>query len=335
MSCRSRLSHQAGFSLVELMVALVINLLVIAGASELLANNRRTYRVDEANANMQDAMRFGHYLISGTIREAGFGCLGSISNVVNTLNDSTDLDYDFEDSIQGYDSDTGYPDEVASDVVSGSDVLVIRSGYGTQVSLESEMPDSSAVLKTTALESSPISTGDIVVLTDCSSAAIFQVTNYTDANGNIVHNTGNSVEPGNATKSFNHSYSAGSQVLKIHSVVYYLTDNEDGQRVLIERSNESGTVSLNEMVIGIEDMQITYGVDTDASDGVDEYVEAGDITDWNDVLSIRVALLMTSTEDNLTIEKQTYDFNGTTVTATDNRIYRSLSFVTALRNRTE
>jgi hypothetical protein len=47
---------------------------------------------------------------------------------------------------------------------------------------------------------------------------------------------------------------------------------------------------------GVEDMEILYGVDTDADGVANRYVVAASVTDWAVVVSARVALLVNSVE---------------------------------------
>lgn len=47
---------------------------------------------------------------------------------------------------------------------------------------------------------------------------------------------------------------------------------------------------------GIEDMQILYGIDSDADDVANRYVLESNVTNWSDVVSIRVSLLVNSVE---------------------------------------
>ena len=54
-----------------------------------------------------------------------------------------------------------------------------------------------------------------------------------------------------------------------------------------DRANE-------ELAEGIEDMQITYGVDTNNDKAVDQYVTANAVADWATVLSVRISLLLAS-----------------------------------------
>ena len=44
---------------------------------------------------------------------------------------------------------------------------------------------------------------------------------------------------------------------------------------------------VEELVEGVEDMQLLYGVDEDENGGVDRYQDASEVADWNDVVSVR------------------------------------------------
>lgn len=323
-----------GFSLVELMISLLLGVIVVGALVGFLHGSKRSWRLDDAVARIQEDARLVHYNLALDVREAGFGCLDNVTNIVSTLNSGSDIDFNFDNVIEGYDSATGYPDTIAASVVSGTDVLVIRGTYGSEVSLETEMPDTSAVLKTTVMDPAPITTDDIVLLTDCNSAAIFQVTNYTDANGNIVHNTGSGT-PGNSTKSFGHKYVAGSQVIKVHSTSYYIGTSDYGEPALIRRVNDSGTAEETLIAEGVEDMQLMFGMNTDGISGVDGYYEASQVSDWDDVVSVRFNLLLRSLEDNVLDDDQSYRFNDTDVTATDHYLRRPLGFVVTVRGQAE
>lgn len=86
MSPNKRLTHhsQKGFTLIELMVALVLGLLVTAAAIQLFVGGFLTSRMQEANAELQNSGVFGLDFISKDIRLTNFG------NVVRPdLNDQT------------------------------------------------------------------------------------------------------------------------------------------------------------------------------------------------------------------------------------------------------
>ncbi|MDT8372197.1 MAG: PilW family protein, partial [Gammaproteobacteria bacterium] len=60
-----------------------------------------------------------------------------------------------------------------------------------------------------------------------------------------------------------------------------------------------------ELIEGIENMQILYGEDTDADNTANYYVPAGTGgLNMNQVVSIRISLLVRSMDDNLTSEPE-------------------------------
>ena len=83
----------AGLSLIELMVALVLGLLVVAAAIGIFLSNRQTYRTTESVGRVQESARVAFELMARDVREAGgnacnaSGESGSIAGVplVNVL----------------------------------------------------------------------------------------------------------------------------------------------------------------------------------------------------------------------------------------------------------
>ena len=87
------------------------------------------------------------------------------------------------------------------------------------------------------------------------------------------------------------------------------------------------------LVEGIENMQILYGEDTDADNTPDYYVDAATVVDMNNVVSVRVSLLVTSIDDNLIPQPRTYIYNGVSTTPIDRRIRKVFTSTIVLRNR--
>jgi len=100
----------------------------------------------------------------------------------------------------------------------------------------------------------------------------------------------------------------------------------------INGSNElvCGNGTTTAVLFGdIENMQITYGIDTTGDSAADSYVDAP--ANINQVVAIRVALLLRS-RDGASPVKQTYTYNGSPVTATDNRLRQEFVTTYTLRN---
>ncbi|MDT8363984.1 MAG: PilW family protein [Nitrosomonas sp.] len=331
--------QQQGLTLVEIMVALTIGMVLLGGVITILVSSQQTYRVNEALARIQENARFAFQLLSRDIRMAGYmGCVGEGTVPVNTLNNATDYLWNFGQPIQGYEATASgwmpapLPTEITSPL-GGRDILILRGVDGPDTPVISHPAGGvdgpgSADLKVTV--DSGLQDNDIVLVTDCLAAAIFQITNINTSAGqdNVVHNTGTGA-PGNATKNLGQSFKDG-EVVRISTRSYYVRTNSGGNAALYWKR---GNAAAEELVEGVENMQIDYGVDTDGNRAADVYQTADLVVDWENVVSVRINLLMQSTEDNITSQPQTYTFNGTVTTPTDRRLRKTYSTVIALRNR--
>jgi type IV pilus assembly protein PilW len=332
---------QRGLTLVELMVAMVIGLALIAGVTELFITNKQTYRLTDASSRIQESARFTFRFLTKDVRMAGYnGCAGEAMTVTNTLNDSSSFLYDFGTSVQGFEATSGsaWTPTVPTAITSpkgGSDILTVRGIFGDGVDITGQPSNSgdcnnsashTAVLKVS--DASSLDAGDIVIAGNCSRASILQITNV-NAGSNVVHNTGGAHVPGNKTKDLAACYAGNGQMFKISTLVFYVRNNPDGNPSLYRNDEE--------LVEGVENMQVEYGVGSGATNLVDQFLTADNVTaaDWPNVISVRLNLLMRSIEENITTAPQTYTFNGASVTADsdDKKLYRTYTTTIAIRNR--
>jgi len=121
-------------------------------------------------------------------------------------------------------------------------------------------------------------------------------------------------------------------------VVYFIAPGADTDGALwVADLNALSALPLTatELVPDIEAMQILYGVDTNKTQNVANYVTADQVTDFNAVMSIKVALLAASAPGsaNPPAVALTYNLLGTTVTAPIDRRSRQVFEETiAVRN---
>lgn len=337
-----KLPRQNGISLVEIMVALVAGLILSAGVVQIYAANKQSYRVTDAVARIQENARFAMEVLTRDIRMAGYqGCAAQSRTLVNTLNDTTSFLYDFDTAIEGFEatSATGWspdPDSSITSPLSGSDIVTIRGVFDEGIAITGQPNNSgdcsnasahTADLKVT--DASAFSDGDIVIAGNCTNASIFQITNV-NGGMNVVHNTGGSVNPGNATKDLGACYAGNGELVKIRTRTFYLRTNPAGLPALYRKD---GSDNAEELVEGVEDLQILYGIDTDSDGTANQFIRANDVTDWSQVTSVRITLLLQSVEDNITTAPQTYTFNNATVTPDDHRLRRVFTTTIGLRNR--
>jgi type IV pilus assembly protein PilW len=350
-----KLKCQVGLTLVELMIAMVISLVLLGGIHRIFVGSTTTYAVTDQLSRTQENGRFAMHVLRSDLLGAGFlGCLQDVSVYTNVLNNPSYFNFNFGQSIYGLEAtgantwaDAGGAvvptSAVAGDMglvspVSGSDILVIRGvDPNTTIEVTQKMPIQSADIKLTAGLAPLLDTsgGDILLITDCEGASVFQTTSYTDSNGNTVHNTG--VEtPGNATKDLGHAFAEGSQVFFPQTRTYYIRNNAAGEPALYEKI---GSAAADELIEGIENMQILYGEDTDANRAADVYRTATAVADWGNVVSVRVGLLVRSPQiiAKAPLDTNQYDVDGDGANdfdpADDRRLRLVMISTVGIRNR--
>ncbi len=331
---------EQGLTLVEMMVALTIGMVLLGGVITILSASQQTYRVNEALARVQENARYAFQLLARDIRMAGYmGCVGDGVEVFNALNDNSDFLWRLHQPLEGFEATSAAawtpslpsPAGMIPSALGGCDIIVVRGvdgGDARVLSHPSSMPPGSADLTVTT--SSGLSNDDIVLVTDCLAAAIFQITNIsTSAGQSKIEHDIDIGTPGNSAAALGNEYTGG-EIVRVTTRAYFIRTNPRGIPALYWRR---GTGAAEELIEGVEDMQIQYGEDLDGDRSADVYRTADQIADWEAVVSVRINLLVQSVEDGITSQPQTYTFNGTTVTPTDRRLRQAFFTVISLRNR--
>ena len=320
--------QQRGLTLVEILIALVIGLILTAGILQVFSSTRQSNQVHEAIARMQESGRMALEVIARDARMADFwGCASNITSVTNNL-DSAGTGYiNFGvGGIDGTDSGSTAPD-----------TLVLRGGGGNGLVIQAPFgPQASANLSVNA--GNGLSQGDIVMVSDCETADIFQISNSNpDSSGTIVHNTGNATDPGNYNATnpgcpganahcLSKVYDGNARLFTTSQITYTVGTGSEGEPALFRNGQE--------FLDGIEDLQVLYGEDTDDNDVADYYVNATDVVDMTRVISIRFAVVVRSEDDDLNEgAAQTYSVLGSSRTAGDSRLRQVYTSTVTLRNR--
>lgn len=351
----NRHRRNSGFTLVELMVAIAISLLLTAAIGGVFLSSKSSFRYQDALSRVQENARFAMEKISRDIRMAGYNGCGSISAVANVVTGGTgSLWLDLTTPVMGYEGGVStFPTEF-SGAVAGTDAIILK---GVDPSTELAVKNHNATSAQIDTNTHTIPAGEILIITDCSHTAIFQMTGPSSASKtNVVHNTGTGT-PGNCTKNLRascpgsstpYTFNPGASLLRMYANGYYIkpsatqvngvsVGNSLWMRFITGRT--TGVPGDVELINGVEDMQIEYGVDTDADLSANKYVKADAITttDWAKVVSVKVSLLLATpaTDNNLSSKSQTYTYNGVTTTATDRRVRHVYTSIINLRNRTK
>lgn len=222
-------NRQAGISLIELLVALVLGLVLLLGISQVFLSSRQTFATNEAMSKLQENGRFALEFIARSARQAGYLSPGS----------TLDMPYPAEPVACGLGTTSSNPCAV--------------NGTGSGSSSDRVSFTSEPILTDGALR-------------DCAGTTV--TTNKVIINSYfIIAADANNPQPALACSSYNRTDSA------------WITQNQ-------------------RLIDGIESLQILYGINTTGnSKSVNQFVSANRITNWGNVLAVRIAVLANSLDD--------------------------------------
>lgn len=305
-----------GVTLIELMVALVLGLIVSGAALTLFVTNKQTYTASESLGRIQEGQRTAFELMSRDVREAAGNACEKGLKVGNIINNPTSTWYtDFSGGIRGYDGGAAFGDApfgtAAEQRVAGTDAVELKSSVSSGISILNQPGGPSADIKVNTVASG-FQAGDIVMACNFDHAAIFQIDDVNGGGVNIVHNTGNTVSPGNCSKGLGYPticsapgtyYDFGSNppgvLAKLRATRWYVGYNAriyDGlaskslYQSTVQNSGSILTVVNNEVTEGVRDVQLKYLLT-----GATAYVDASAVSpaDWASDRVVAVDILLT------------------------------------------
>lgn len=338
MSQRSRFKPQShGFTLIEIMIAMLIGVLLIAGVLQVFITSKQSYRMQEALSRLQESGRFALDFLDRDIRMTGYrGCASkSTTPIKNRLAGSGDYAYNFAIAIQGFEasSQSGWtPSHSTSSTrintpQPGSDIITIRRAGDDSVQiLPGGVTGTGFPLSRNTIPG--LKNCDVVMVSNCESAEVLQISTI-DA-GNVANQGGCVATTANGNAVPGEKTYTGGNLHKAITTSYFIKRNPSGQEALFRLVN---TGEAEELVEGVEQMQVYYGLDNDNDSRANGYVTADQVTDWSKVVSVRVSLLLKTIEDNIASRQLKYNYDGNEIQATDRRIRRVFTTTIAIRNK--
>lgn len=375
------ISRQDGLSLIELLISMVLGLTLATGVVQIYAGSNTTERDREARQRIQENGRFASNFLSQEIRMGGYlGCLGALEGAtVNSTLDGPPASFQPQFGIQGWEAtgtNPGVINNSASDVatVSSTTAEWTNGAVGHVIPDVQAVPNSDILRIWGAAGSSGIVTSitqgvtpsiqaesdvgiavdDFLIISDCEQADFVQACAVAPDAGPATTSTitlSTACNPGNVASSPISSQTDAAdpaEVVRLEGTLFYVGKRGDvatNPPALFRRQlSATGTVDVaEELIEGVESMQILYGInlDQDVRSTVDTYVPANLVTDFADVISVRISLLMQSVEDGTVPSPQAYTFDGVTYDGADGngdlppdtRVRRVFVNTISLRNR--
>lgn len=355
MKSRSRRQFPArpagGFGLVELMVALVLGLLLIAAAVHVFLGNRASHRYNQSLATLQDNARFVFHALGRDLRMAGYsGCADPATTApsvrtfspygnLEILATSTNVSGPefFEDALARPGS--GLPGSANST----SDALRLSYMRDHDVRLTGTAGSPSGDLQVSG-NPAGWESGDQLLVTDCRNADLFTATHVTGSS--IAHDaTDSDGTSKNERASLSKLYDSEAQVYEPYGVIYYVADTQqkDGEGNAIPALYRKQVAPLvkngQALVNGISHLTVRYGINASGGPAPENYVPSDGVSDWGQVVAVRIGFVADSmnragTGTGVDVDRERTIFGRTlTELPDDGHLRRVFTTTIALRNQ--
>ena len=330
---RSTMFRMNGFSLIELMIGMLLGLVVTAAAVGIFASNSNTQRAAESLGRIQENARVAYELMARDIREGAGNICSRNLPVANVLNNAGTVWWSSGPAVTGFDGGQAFPDAGfgtgAGQRVSGTDAIQLVSTSGSGFTVASHNPAPATALFTLNTASHGLVSGDILIACDMGQVSVFQMstaavthTEISGSPGNCTTGLGFSDPIDCASAGQQYQFAPNAQVARLRAVRWYVANNGRGGRSLYQAAlrNPGGTptVTVEEVAEGVTDLQFEY-LPVDAT----AYAAATGITDWTQVVAVRVTVTLSGGQGAIT------ENVGTDGAA----LQRQFSHVVTLRNR--
>ncbi len=315
-----------GFSLVELLVAMVVGLIIVSGAFSLHSGTRKTQVANEMQMDMVADARFSLELIAYDLRHSGMWGGTNSDNLIECK--STDA------ACTSTSSGDTPPIAVTGDCAVGWYYDLSRPVFATDGSEGNPY----ALTCISSTEGYVVNSDILEIKYADSNVPVALLANQTYIRSNFVNGR---IFVGQTPPALN-AYEASDLTRnhKLHAYAYYVSSFTDElsdaipslRRVSLVNAQ---TVTSQILASGVADMQVQFGEDLDGDFVIDRYVDPDDVGNWRRVYSAKIWLLMRSDRRQLGINTAR-DFTLAGVTATyggeDDFRYFLATSVVNLRN---
>lgn len=333
MMIRMKNKQSAGFSMVELLVAMAVGLIIITGVFALHSASRDAQQVNEAQMDMVADARFAIELISYDLRHVGMWGGTNVADLIDCRSDDS--------TCSASSNGESVPDDVTTtnDCAAAGNPLWAYDLTRPIFATNNDNPYGGTCIDTTA--EGYVAGTDVLEIHYADSnppAGLLANQAYIRSNfmnGRVFIGTTQPV-----LDAFEASPQTGNH--ELYAYAYYIsnfTDSAgDGIPSLRRAALVNGPEIQNQVLIsGVVDMQVQFGEDVDDDQIPDRYVDPDAVLEWNNVYSAKIWLVMQSDKNQNGIDttKKFFiagDTAGTDFGGVDGKRHFMVSSVVNLRN---
>jgi type IV pilus assembly protein PilW len=288
---------QKGLSLIEVMIAITLGLILLSGLVQFFVGSKQSYQVLDSINGMQENGRYALRVIGDSLHAADhWGGIESddvsgTPGVTGIGNCNAAWILNVSEGIKGFEGGATSPLPTsciaAANYLANTDAVVVRHAGGTFFSGAAANGTGTDIWVNTTI-------GGTATLSD-----------------------GNSVSTTDVNGLYHYPYKVDAYFIKPCSVQAgaACADTDDGGKPIptLARLTLSGnTLTEQTLVSGVEQMQIEYGVDTNGDNNAEFYASASAVTatQWAQVASIRISLVVRSDQTSKTADNTAYTLPG-------------------------
>lgn len=277
-----RHSKQTGLTLIELMVAMAIGMFLVLGAVTVYTQGRQNYQATEGIARLQENMRFALDVLEPDVRLAGYWGMHNEGGAVNAGGVTIDCEEGGDVTAWAINPGAG---PAGINAVNNVQAAAANLVAGACPAFAGGVATDTDVLVIRRASSQPVAfdAGEVQVQSNLDGSTIF--------------------DNGGMPAGFNDVDPLQMNTYDVIVNAWYVANGSNGADdvpSLRRRTLRGGVMVDEEVIAGVQNMQLQFGIDTDADpDGnVDRYVEPGDpLIATSEILAVRVWLLIRTTDE--------------------------------------
>ncbi|ESQ16966.1 MAG TPA: hypothetical protein DDY14_12500 [Chromatiaceae bacterium] len=337
-----------GFSIAEILVAVALGLLVLVGIVGLFVTNKRVYSNTVQTSELQENGRFAIEYLLQDLRHAYFFGEKHYDTIETDADPSAPKNADVYEDADYHNCD-------------GPDAIYIFNDKSAPVSapvrgvarlpLAYNNTTSEAIGCISDAATKPDIPSDILILKSVKSRPLDRIEDLTYGTVYIASNrssgvmrlyTAGTVMPSNSESCTGRAEEClpyGSY-WPYHFAAYYVRDPGGNAPFMLARKimqwddGQGMKVVTQDLIEGVEGMRFLYGIEGD--NGVLTFQTADNVTNWADVVAVRLYLLLSTLEPDASYrDENSYTMGDTTVTSTRGSHYRRILLTTTVMLRNQ
>ena len=326
--------QQGGHTLLELLLSLSLGIFILTASLSFYQSTQKTQKIQKAMGIARENAKFAFDLIKTDIQMAGFyGCISKMAErrIINTLNHPNTFKWNFLQAVFASKKSgskqwsPALDDSLRHADVYAGDVLTLRYADRQAFKLK-EHSSNHAAIKTTTKNN--LRRYDYGLVSDCLSGSIFQKTNSSTGSHTVQHSTVSvpNKYSGNATEDLGYTFSSKATLRRLYSISYYIA-KKTGRIPALYRKD--GARRAEEVISGITDMQLRFGIDSNADGVVDSSLSADQIhaaNHWKNIVLLNLTIVSKAYKEQVRTGEEVVLYND------GSEIHYQLQADIALRN---